>query len=266
MQSAGNRLSLVMIQFTDVSVRFGDRQVLKNISMTVPFGETLAILGGSGAGKTTILRLIEGLWQPDTGSIMIDGEEIVGLSEQRMTRVRSTMALVFQGSALFDSLTVRENVGYRLWEQDTLSETTIESRIAESLHFVGLDDIAEAMPGELSGGMKKRVAIARALASHPRLILYDEPTAGLDPINTHIIKELICRLHSQDHVTQVVVTHDVETAYQVADHLIMIHRGEKVFDGTVPALTTSADERVQAFLHPGAVQSASDEGVYSGVR
>ena len=176
------------------------------------------------------------------------------------------MALVFQGSALFDSLTVRENVGYRLWEQGVLSEKTIESKIAESLHFVGLDDTAEAMPGELSGGMKKRVAIARALASHPRLILYDEPTAGLDPINTHIIKELICRLHSQDHVTQVVVTHDIETAYQVADHLIMIHQGEKVFDGTVPELKMSDDERVQAFLHPNAVLSASDEDAYSVVR
>src|SRR5207245_2767721 len=130
--------------------------------------------------------------------------------------VRNTIAFGFQGLALFDHLTGRENVGYRLWEQDVLSEKTIESRIAESLHFVGLDDIAEAMPGELSGGMKKRVAIARALASHPRLILYDEPTAGLDPINTHIIKELICRLHGQEHVTQIVVTHDVETAYQVA--------------------------------------------------
>jgi phospholipid/cholesterol/gamma-HCH transport system ATP-binding protein len=266
MESADDRLHSTMIEFTDVSVRFGDRQVLKNISMTVPFGETLAILGGSGAGKTTILRLIEGLVQPDKGSIMIDGQEIVGLSEQRMTRVRNRMALVFQGSALFDSVTVRENVGYRLWEQGASSETTIEGRIAESLHFVGLDDIAEAMPAELSGGMKKRVAIARALASQPRLILYDEPTGGLDPINTHIIRELICRLHSKEHVTQVVVTHDVESAYQVADHLIMIHRGEKVFDGTVPALTASADERVQAFLHPDAGLSASDEGVHSAAR
>src|SRR3989442_14757563 len=163
MQSEGNRLGSAMIQFTDVSVKFGDRQVLTNISMTVPFGETLAILGGSGAGKTTILRLIEGLWLPDTGSIRIDGQEIVGLSEQQMTHVRNTMALVFQGAALFDSLTVREIVGYRLWDQRTLREKTIESRIAESLHFVGLDDIAEAMPGELSGGMKKRVAIAREI-------------------------------------------------------------------------------------------------------
>src|SRR5207244_12071091 len=139
MQSAGNRLSLVMIQFTDVSVRFGDRQVLKNISMTVPFGETLAILGGSGAGKTTILRLIEELVQPDTGSIMIDGQEIVGLSEQRMTRVRNTMALVFQGAALFDSLTVRENVGYRLWEQGGLRETKRQSRVTESMNVVRRD-------------------------------------------------------------------------------------------------------------------------------
>jgi phospholipid/cholesterol/gamma-HCH transport system ATP-binding protein len=255
-----------MIQFTDVSLRFGDRQVLKEISMTVPFGETLAILGGSGAGKTTILRLIEGLMQPDTGSIMIDGREIVGLSEHQMTRVRDRMALVFQGSALFDSLSVQENVGYRLWEQGTLSETTIDGRIAESLHFVGLDDIAETMPGELSGGMKKRVAIARALASHPQVILYDEPTAGLDPINTHVIRELICRLHSKEHVTQIVVTHDIETAYHVADHLIMIHRGEKIFDGTDSELTTSNDERVQAFLHPDADLSAQGDGVSSLAR
>jgi phospholipid/cholesterol/gamma-HCH transport system ATP-binding protein len=251
-----------MIEFTDVSVRFGDRQVLKRISMTVPFGETLAILGASGAGKTTILRLIEGLGQPDTGSILIDGQEIVGLSEQQMTRVRNKMALVFQGAALFDSLTVRENVGYRLWEQRTLSETTIESRVAESLHFVGLDGIADALPAELSGGMKKRVAIARALASHPRLILYDEPTGGLDPINTHLMKELMGRLHGQEQVTQIVVTHDIDTAYQVADHLIMIHRGEKIFDGTVPELKTSTVERVRAFLHPDAVLSAPAEGVY----
>ena len=266
MQSAGKRLGSAMIQFTDVSLRFGDRQILEKFSMTVPFGETLAILGGSGAGKTTLLRLIEGLVQPDTGSIMVDGQEIVGLSEQQMTRVRNTMALVFQGAALFDSVTVRENVGYRLWDQGTLSEKTIESRIAESLHFVGLDDIAEAMPGELSGGMKKRVAIARALANHPRLILYDEPTAGLDPINTHIVKELIYRLHGQEHVTQIVVTHDVETAYQVADHLIMVRQGEKIFDGTVSELKMSNDERVQAFLHPDAALSASDQNVYSAAR
>src|SRR5438309_4715876 len=135
MQSAGKRLDSAMIQFIDVSVRFGDRQVLEKFSMTVPFGETLAILGGSGAGKTTILRLIEELVQPDTGSIMIDGQELVGLSEQRMTRVRNTMALVFQGAALFDSLTVRDDVGYRLWVQGALSETTIECGIEESRDF-----------------------------------------------------------------------------------------------------------------------------------
>lgn len=241
-----------MIEFQDVSLSFYERQVLKNISMRVLPGETLVIVGGSGDGKTTILRLILGLIRPDFGRILIEGRDIVRLSEEQMGDVRGKMALVFQGSALFDSLSVRENVGYRLWEQGLLGEETIGQKVMESLQFVGLDDIAEAMPAELSGGMKKRVAIARALASSPQLILYDEPTAGLDPINTYIVKQLICRLHTKEHVTQVVVTHDIETAYLVADHLIMIQRGEKVFDGSIDELKTSKDERIQAFLHPGA--------------
>ncbi len=242
-----------MIRFTDVSLSFDDRQVLKSLSMQVPAGETQAILGGSGCGKTTILRLILGLLHPDAGSILIDGQEIVGLTERQMVPIRAKMAMVFQGAALFDSLTVRENVGYRLWEEGVMEDDAIERRVVDSLRFVGLEDTVDKMPAELSGGMKKRVAIARALACAPRLILYDEPTAGLDPINTHLINELVCRLHTEEHVTQVVVTHDLETAYRVADRLIMIHRGEKLFDGTGEELKASGSERIRAFLDPAGV-------------
>src|SRR5512132_3658172 len=158
--------------------------------MRVLPGETMVIVGGSGSGKTTVLRLILGLIHPDSGHILIEGQDVVKLSEEQMADIRSKMALVFQSSALFDSLSVGENVGYRLWEQGLLDEETIERKVMESLRFVGLDDIVDAMPAELSGGMKQRVAIARALASGPKVILFDEPTAGLDPVNTYIIKEL----------------------------------------------------------------------------
>ena len=241
-----------IINFQDVSLSFDKRRILHNISMKVLAGQTVVIVGASGSGKTTILRLILGLIHPDSGRIQIEGQEIVGLTEEQMTGIRAAMALVFQGAALFDSLTVGENVGYRLWEQGVMEEAAIEQRVIESLQFVGLD-IPEAMPAELSGGMKKRVAIARALSSRPQVILYDEPTAGLDPINTHIIKELICRLQREEHVTQVVVTHDIETAYRVADYLIMIYHGENIFHGTVDEIQASTDGRIQAFLHPAEV-------------
>ena len=242
-----------MIRFTDVSLKFDERQILKDLSMEVPPGATQVILGGSGCGKTTTLRMILGLLKPESGSILIDGQEVSRLTERRMVPIRAQMAMVFQGAALFDSLTVRENVGYRLWEAHVLENDAIEQQVAESLRFVGLEDTVDKMPAELSGGMKKRVAIARALACKPKLILYDEPTAGLDPINTHLVSDLICRLHTKEHVTQVVVTHDLETAYRVADHLIMIHRGEKIFDGSVNALQASDDPRIRTFLKPAEV-------------
>jgi phospholipid/cholesterol/gamma-HCH transport system ATP-binding protein len=239
-----------MIRFTNVCMMFDGRPALKDFTMEISSGETVVILGGSGGGKTTMLRLILGLLRPDSGSILIDGQEIVGLTERQMVPIRARIAMVFQGSALFDSLTVRENVGYRLYEEQALSDDIIERLIVLSLCFVGLEDTLEKMPAELSGGMKKRVAIARALACNPELILYDEPTAGLDPINNHLISELIRRSQKEQRLTQVVVTHDLETAYRVADRLIMLHRGEKIFDGSVDLLQTSDDPRIRTFLKP----------------
>lgn len=239
-----------MITFSNVSLAFDDRPVLKSISLEILPGKTQVILGGSGSGKTTILRLILGLIQPDSGSIRIDGQEIVGLKERDMVPIRANMAMVFQGAALFDSLTVGENVGYRLWEAGQLTEEEIEKRVKESLQFVGLADTIDKMPAELSGGMKKRVAIARALACHPKIILYDEPTAGLDPINTRMVHGLITRCRKNGQVTQVVVTHDLETALRVGDRLMMLYEGEKIFDGTAEALRAAQDPRIKEFLNP----------------
>jgi len=245
-----------VIRFTNVCKMFHGRPVLKDFSLEIPSGHTVAILGGSGGGKTTVLRLILGLLRPDSGSIRIDGKEIVGLPERDMVPIRARMAMVFQGSALFDSLTVRGNVGYRLYEEQVFADDIIERKVVESLCFVGLEDTLEKMPAELSGGMKKRVAIARALACSPKVILYDEPTAGLDPINTHLITELICRLQKEERLTQVVVTHDLDTAYRIADRLIMVHRGEKLFDGTVDMLKIADDPRIRTFLRPQEVLTA----------
>lgn len=238
-----------MIHLQHVSLTLGEHRVLTDVSLSVRPGETVAILGGSGSGKTTILRLMLGLYRPDCGSIRVDGEELTGMRERDLPAIRRHMAMVFQGAALFDSLTVRENVGYRHYEQGRLSEQAIDRIVLESLHFVGLEDVIEKMPAELSGGMRKRVGIARALASGAKVLLYDEPTAGLDPINTCVICRLIHQLRDKG-VTQVVVTHDLEAAKDVADRIVMIQKGRLMFDGTPEALVTSQDPSVRAFLDP----------------
>jgi phospholipid/cholesterol/gamma-HCH transport system ATP-binding protein len=238
------------IQFQDVSLTLGERLVLSRINFEVRPGETLAIIGGSGSGKTTILRLMLGLYRPDAGTIRIDDVgDISTLAEEELPRLRRKMAMVFQGAALFDSLTVRENVGYGLWEAGMQPDDIIEERVQESLRFVGLEETFDWMPAEPSGGMRKRVAIARALARGAPLLLYDEPTAGLDPINTVMIARLILRLKERG-VTQVIVTHDLETADRVADRLLMIHQTAVIFEGAPAQLRTCMDPTVQGFLNP----------------
>lgn len=239
-----------LLELEAVNLSLGDREILHDVSFRVQSGETKVILGASGSGKTTILKLVLGLTRPDRGSIRINGQDITRLSERDLQRCcRQQMAMVFQNAALFDSLTVRENVGYRLWEQGTLPEKDIENIVADSLRFVGLDDVLEKMPGELSGGMRKRVGIARALASGAQVILYDEPTAGLDPINTCLISQLILNLKAK-HATQIVVTHDIETAKRVADSILMIKRGRVVFEGSSADLHRSENPAVRAFIDP----------------
>jgi phospholipid/cholesterol/gamma-HCH transport system ATP-binding protein len=244
-----------MIALKDVALTLAGRTILKDISFDVRSGETMVILGGSGSGKTTILRLILGLYRADRGSIRVAGEEITQLHERDLPRIRQKMAMVFQGAALFDSLTVRENVGYRLLEQGRGTDEAIEQTVCNSLRFVGLEDTLGKMPAELSGGMRKRVGIARALASGATLLLYDEPTAGLDPINTFMINRVILQLKDRG-VTQVVVTHDLETAYRIADRIIMIQKTRVVFEGKPEELRHSMDSTIRSFLDPAATLSA----------
>jgi len=250
-----------LLDLEGVTLALGGREVLHDISFRVRRGETKVILGASGSGKSTILKLVLGLIRPDRGSIRIDGRDITQLKERELQRCcREQMAMVFQNAALFDSLTVRENVGYRLWERGTMSDGEIEKIVLENLQFVGLDDVLDKMPAELSGGMRKRVAIARALAGGSQVILYDEPTAGLDPINTCLITRLIKKLKSTSF-TQVVVTHDLETADSVADSILMIQRGRIIFEGTAQELTQSHNPEVRFFIDPSTRFAHDQEAV-----
>lgn len=237
-----------MIKLVNVNQSFGDRVVLRNINLTVKAGETLALIGGSGSGKSTLLRLMVGLMPPSSGEIWIDGQEISHLDEEALDEVRLKMGMVFQYSALFDSMTVGENVAFGLREHTDYSEDQIQQIVAEKLALVGLPDVAAMMPGELSGGMKKRVGLARAIAFAPSIIFYDEPDSGLDPVMTEKIDELILAMQRRLKVTSVVVTHDMESACFVADRIAMVYEGELIAHETVENFRRLKDPRVRAFL------------------
>lgn len=238
-----------MIRLVDVSKRFDDYEALKHVSLTIEDGETLAIIGGSGSGKSTLLRLLIGLIRPTSGEIYIGDQEISHLSEREMKPIRLHMGMVFQYSALFDSMTVGDNVAFGLREHTQLSEERIAAIVREKLHLVGLDGVEQLMPGELSGGMKKRVSLARAIAIEPSIIFYDEPSSGLDPIMTEKIDELIIHTQKALHVTSVVVTHDMASACRIADRIAMIYEGELIAVDTVARFQQLRDPRVQAFFH-----------------
>ncbi len=262
-----------MIEFHRVSKSFEEEIVLQSIDFHVARGETMVVLGASGSGKSTILKLILGLIRPDAGSILVDGEEITHLTERQLVRVRQRIGMVFQEGALFDSLSVRENVGYRMYEEGGMSEEEIEAAVRRLLGFVGLEDAIDKMPSELSGGMKRRVGIARALVGNPRVILYDEPTAGLDPITKRTIVDLMIKLRDLEGVTTVFVTHDLPAAailaseYAVAQadgdvglrlageelcilnvHFLLLNEGRVAFEGSYQELQESADPYVNSFL------------------
>lgn len=240
-----------MIKLVDVNKEFKGRQVLKNINLEINEGETLAIIGSSGSGKSTLLRLMIGLLPPTSGEIWINDNEISKLPERRLDQIRLTMGMVFQYSALFDSMTVGDNVAFGLREHTKLSETEIEQIVDEKLKLVDLAGFEKMMPNELSGGMKKRVSLARAVAFGPEIILYDEPSSGLDPIMAAKIDSLIVHTQEIMNVTSVVVTHDMRSAFYIADRIAMIYEGEIIAIDTVSNIKKSTDLRVQEFLRGG---------------
>lgn len=229
---------------------FGEKVVLAGVNLTVKEGETMVILGGSGSGKTVLLKHMNGLIDPESGEVVVDGSEISCKDEDELLEIRKKVAMVFQGSALFDSLTVAENVAYPLKEHSNYSEAEVRARVQEVLSLVDLRGSEDLYPAEISGGMKKRAALARALALSPKALLYDEPTTGLDPIMTHRINRLICDLQNKLGVTSVVVTHDLDSAFKVADRLAFLYQGQIRFVGTKEEFQASSDIALRGFLSP----------------
>ena len=237
-----------MIRLVDVRKSFGSKEVIRGVNLTVEDGETLAIIGGSGSGKSTLLKLMIGLIQPTSGEIWIGDKNIAGMDEDELDEVRLHMGMVFQYSALFDSMTVGDNVAFGLREHTSLSEDEIKKVVAEKLELVGLPGAESMMPTSLSGGMKKRVSLARAIAFGPETIFYDEPSSGLDPIMTMKIDELIMNTQKALNVTSVVVTHDMYSACRIADRIAMVVSGEVVACEPVEKFKQLEDERVREFL------------------
>jgi len=241
-----------MIEFRDVHFSIDGTPIIKGVTFTIPDGESRVIMGHSGSGKSTMLRLILGLSKPDRGEILVDDINIVGIREKRLREIRKRIGMVFQDGALFDSLTVGENVGYYLLEHTKMRYEEIEDRVREMLRFVGLaEDIIDKLPDSLSGGMQRRVAIGRALLStNPRIMLYDEPTTGLDPEMVSQIIRLIKRLNKEEEVSSIVVTHQIADAFEISDKFIIVDNGEVAFDGDVNEMRESKDSRVRDFLQP----------------
>jgi phospholipid/cholesterol/gamma-HCH transport system ATP-binding protein len=229
---------------------FGDQAVLDGIDLEVAQGETLAVLGRSGTGKSVLLKLLIGLQQPDSGSIAIHGQEIAGLPFEQLNEIRKKIGFLFQSGALYDSLTVEENVAFPLQRHTTLSEAQQKRRVRELLSSVGLEKDLEKMPAQISGGMQKRVGLARALALSPDILLFDEPTSGLDPITAAEIGELILKLQKDRKMAAVIVTHDVPGARAVSDRLALIGDGKIVAEGTFEQLQKSSKKFVAQFLRP----------------
>ena len=238
-----------VVELDHVSLAF-DQPILEDISLIAKEGETLCIVGESGTGKSTMLKLILRLLLPDSGRVLIDGEDITGLSFEEALAVRQKMGMVFQGAALFDSLTIFENVAYPLREHTQLDEDAIETKVREKLQFVDLDpdEVLDKLPSELSGGMRKRVGVARGIANDPEIMLYDEPTSGLDPLTTGTITSLIQKLQRELQVTSVVVSHDIRSVFRMATKVALLHERRIAFLGTPEEMAAAEDSYIRDFL------------------
>jgi phospholipid/cholesterol/gamma-HCH transport system ATP-binding protein len=237
-----------MIVFSHVDISFNGRAVLEDVSFSVDRGKTLCILGRSGVGKSVALRMLMGFLKPDAGSIRVEGQEITGLSEEGMRAIRKRVTMVFQNGALFDSLSVRENVAFPLRERGGLEEDQILQIVNRLIGLVGADDVANALPASLSTGRRRAVAIARALAAQPEVVLYDEPTTMVDPIIARRMGDLIQRLKRQLGFTSIVVTHDMRFAERLADDVLFLHQGRAQFFGPLPEFMASQDPHIGQFL------------------
>jgi len=249
-----------LIEIKGVQKWFGGNHVLRGVDLTIRDGETLVIIGRSGCGKSVLLKHIMAILEPDEGDIRIDGRSMYTMTPEEQDQCRLQLGMLFQGAALFDSLTVGGNVGFSLHEHTQMAEEAIGQKVREKLGLVGLAGIEELMPASLSGGMKKRVGLARAICNEPKTILYDEPTTGLDPINADVINDLILRMQEQLKVTSIVVTHDMTSAYKVGDRIAMLYEGKIIGTGTPDEIKNSKDPVIQQFITGSAHGPITDQG------
>ena len=237
-----------LIELRKLHKRFGHLVVLNGVTLNIEEGQSVVIIGASGTGKSVLLKHIVGLLRPDKGEVWFDGKRVDTLSEKDLVEVRKQFGFLFQMGALFDSLTVEENIGFPITEHTRKRPDEVAEIVGQKLALVGLHDSRKKMPAELSGGQRKRVALARAIALGPRVILYDEPTTGLDPIRSDVINELILKLQRELKVTSIVVTHDMQSAFKVGDRIVMLHEGKVHFDGTPDDIRASDDSIVRRFV------------------
>ncbi len=237
-----------LIRLCDIHKRFGQLVVLDGVDLNIESGQSLVIIGASGSGKSVMLKHIVGLLKPDRGEVWFENRRIDTLPERKLVDIRTRFGFLFQMGALFDSMNVGENIAFPLVEHTRKSTAEIQSIVQKTLEMISLPGIEGKMPGELSGGQKKRVALARAIAMDPQVILYDEPTTGLDPIRSDVINELIIKLKRELQVTSIIVTHDMQSAFKIADRIVMLHEGKLIFDGSPAEIRTTDNETVRRFI------------------
>ncbi|MFH1478693.1 MAG: ABC transporter ATP-binding protein [Candidatus Omnitrophota bacterium] len=249
-----------MIEIINLLKSFGDKRVLNNLNLNIQSGEVMVIIGRSGCGKSVLLKHIAGLLKPDLGQIIIDNKDISKMDDKELDHLRLSFGMLFQGAALFDSMTVGENVGFALREHTDMREDDVQKKVSRALELVGLRNIEDLMPAELSGGMKKRVGLARAICNDPKIILYDEPTTGVDPIGADSINNLILDLDRKLNMTSIVVTHDMVSAYKIADKIAMLYNGKIIACGTPDEIKNTEDPVVHQFITGAAVGPITENG------